>query len=61
LTILAVNESDRVNARMVEHSVVVGITTNSTIFAKAIGSDAAYVEQALLKRCLRNETANLVI
>jgi transaldolase len=29
-------------ARMVEHGGVVGITTNPTIFAKAIGSDSGY-------------------
>ena len=32
-------------ARMVEHGVVVGITTNPTIFAKAIGSGSGYEEQ----------------
>ena len=32
-------------ARLVEHSGVVGITTNPTIFAKAIGSGAGYEEQ----------------
>ena len=32
-------------ARMVEHGGVVGITTNPTIFAKAIGSGSGYEEQ----------------
>jgi transaldolase len=32
-------------ARMVEHGAVVGITTNPTIFAKAIGSGSGYEEQ----------------
>lgn len=32
-------------ARLVEHSGVVGITTNPTIFAKAIGSGAGYEDQ----------------
>ena len=32
-------------ARLVEHNGVVGITTNPTIFAKAIGSGAGYEEQ----------------
>ena len=32
-------------ARLVEHSGVVGITTNPTIFAKAIGSGAGYEAQ----------------
>lgn len=32
-------------ARMVEHGGVVGITTNPTIFAKAIGSGAGYEDQ----------------
>ena len=32
-------------ARMVEHGGVVGITTNPTIFAKAIGAGAGYEEQ----------------
>jgi transaldolase len=32
-------------ARMVEHGRVVGVTTNPTIFAKAIGSGSGYEEQ----------------
>src|ERR1700709_2921017 len=32
-------------ARMVEHGGVVGITTNPTIFAKAIGSGSGYEDQ----------------
>src|SRR6202522_514361 len=50
-------------ARLVEHGGVVGITTNPTIFAKAIGSGAGYetqVQDLALRGTAVGETVRLL-